>query len=80
MDGTYSDMIEYLNFCSLLAFQNSKADLYNRLNMESALPEPYPDRTLRGNVPLDAFVKCEICCSLGSFLQVFSSPLEVTSS
>ena len=58
MDETYSAMIEFLNFCSLLAFKNSKADLFNRWNLESTLPEAI-DRTHRGNVPLDAFVNCE---------------------
>ena len=59
MDERFSGMIEFLNFYSLIAFQNSKADLYNRTGIQSDIPEPGLERTIRGNVPLSDLVHCE---------------------
>ena len=56
LDEKFSPMINYLNFYSLLAFQNSKAEL---CNTALYLLVNGRDRTFRRNVPLRDLVQCE---------------------
>ena len=59
LDKKYSPMIDYLNFYSLIAFQNSKAELCHRTNVASDLPAIDRERTFGRNVPLTNLVQYE---------------------
>ena len=59
MNETFSEMIEFLNFYSLIAFRNSKVGLYAHTGIEPETQEASRERTLRGHVPLNNFVISE---------------------